>query len=93
MRSSITFYPIPGYRAWTTTIHGGNPWPALRESLASEIGCDEDALWTEDVYFGNEDTADVVTLDGTIIGSIDRALTVEEVAEINGETVDARRAA
>lgn len=95
MRSSITFHPAPGYRACTIALHAcAKPWPALREELARDLGCDEDALWTEDVYWnGNDDTADVVTLDGTIIGSIDRALTVEDIAAINGETVDARRAA
>lgn len=87
MLASINFYPSPDSPASSTTIHysGHSGWAPLRECLASDLGCHPDDLEFEDVYFGDE-TADVITLRGEIIGSIERPLTVADLMEINGET-------
>ena len=87
MLASINFYPSPDSPASSITIHysGRSGWALLRECLASDLGCCPDALEFEDVYWPDE-TADVITLNGEIIGSIGRSLSVADLAEINGET-------
>lgn len=94
MATSITFHPTPDSPAHPIFITlARSPWPALRECLAADLGCYQTDLDLEDVYWGADEYAEVVTLDCAIIGSIDRALTAEDLAAINGETANGRRAA
>lgn len=103
MFSSITFHPTPGSPAMLTTTHYtkrpchvGDGWRALREAMAYNLGCDEDDLDSEECWWGGPDGEDeyveIVTLNSEIIGSLSRALTVEDLRQINGES-NARRAA
>lgn len=103
MLSSITFHPTPGSPASPIAIHLHRAiglttrWDAVRECLAVDLGRHEADFDLEDVYWdtadGDDDRAEVVTLDGEIIGALDRALTAGELAAINGESPNARRAA
>lgn len=98
MATSITFHPTPDSPAHPIYITlARSPWPALRECLAADLGCHEDDLDLEEVLWSGpnweEETAEVVTLDCAIIGSIERALTAEDIAAINGEAANGRRAA
>jgi hypothetical protein len=78
----IAFYPIdshePVVRAYSRSSFRG---PALTAALANHFGVDEESVDTTEVYW-NEDReyAEVVRLDGRIVGAVDRPISTSDIA-------------
>ena len=60
-------------------------WPAMREALAQALGCPIDLLLCDEEYFVG-DSAEVVRLDGVLIGALNRRLSSEDVCLIDEAT-------
>lgn len=83
---ALNFYPSPGSPASPVAIHAvRQPCHALRECLAADLDRDEDEFDFDEVFWGDDGHAEVVMLDGEIIGSLDFPLNASELAEIKLE--------
>jgi hypothetical protein len=84
---SVRFYAI-GAANPTLIGHFRAPlsgWGSLREELASYYDRPEESFGASEVYWnGDEDSAEVVTMDGRILGAIDRPVSQADVATIWG---------
>lgn len=82
-----TFYPIPGRlngRPLRMMLFGGSvPFgQQMATDLAYVFGADPDSIHSHDCYWGEDESVDVVTINGEIVGSFDRALSADEWAEL-----------
>ena len=61
-------------------------WFFLKRDLATHFDCIEDAVDSFDVYWGgehdDENSIDVITVDGKVVASFDRPLTDDELVAI-----------
>jgi hypothetical protein len=95
----IRFYPTDDASALATGSRSFAPWFDLRDAMASWYGYDADDLRTREAYFGGEygddDSREIVTYRGRIIGAIDQPITSAQVAEIEAaeRVADVGRAA
>lgn len=87
----VTLFPAPGvFRTATpivtTVYHGRSRWEQIAGMLAWYFDASPDDLDVRDCYwggqFGDESSADVLTVHGRIVGSFDRALTDGEWREL-----------
>jgi len=63
-------------------LHG---WSSLSAALANHYGADPESFSTTEAYWnGNRDYAELVTLDGRILGAVDRPISTADVAAIRG---------
>lgn len=97
--SQATFFPLPGQfqdRPMTIRVWGGSRWTQIADYLGYVFGADPSALGSHDCYFGEDDeSVDVLTIRGEIVGSFDRALSASEWADllsVSGNIVRARAA-
>ena len=80
------------YRIGETTpihvshAHGGVGWKECAADLAWHFDCDADDIGAPDVYWGGEygedNSADVIVINGVLVASFDTPLTAEQVAAI-----------
>lgn len=94
-----TFYPIPGClngRPVRVMVFNGEPiWPQIADHIAYAFGADPDSIHSHDCYWGEDESVDVVTINGEIVGSFDRALSADEWAallSVSDNTARARAA-
>lgn len=84
--SQVTFYPLPGQfhdRPMAIRVSSGSRWAQIVDYLSYVFGADPAALGSHDCYFGDDDeSVDVLTIRGEIVGSFDRALSASEWAEL-----------
>jgi hypothetical protein len=57
-------------------------WPAIQESLASQIGCDPQDVSVEEASWGDSGYAELVVAAGQIAGSLDLPLSKKAIAAI-----------
>ena len=82
-RPTILAYP----RSWFDT------WPALSSALANHYAADAESFHTVEAYWnGDREFAEVVTLDGEIIGAVDRPISAADIAAIRGVRLVEKRA-
>src|SRR5271170_3704243 len=78
-----TFYAIDAERP-TIRTYSRSPfhrWATLSAALANHYGADTESFHTAEVDWNGE-YAELVTLDGRIIGALDRAISTADVAAI-----------
>jgi hypothetical protein len=80
-----TFYAIdsdsPTIRAYPRSRF--HAWSALSAALANHYGADPERIHTAEAYWnGDREFAEVVTLDGRIVGAVDRPISSADVAAI-----------
>ena len=82
---ATTFYAIdadsPTIRAYPrSSFHA---WSALSAALANHYGVDAESIHTAEAYWnGDSEFAEVVKLDGRIVGAVDRPISSADVAAI-----------
>ena len=84
---NTTFYPLGDTQPSLTLINVSffHTWEALRNELALNYDEDPEKFETSEASWKfEEEYAEVVTLKGRIIGSLDRSITQEDVAAIWG---------
>jgi hypothetical protein len=88
--AALDFFPCPSRHRrdlTTVTVFGAIPfgWRTLCQELARDLDCspedfgDHEAFWGGE--YGDDHSCEVVTYDGEIIGSLDRELTDDDVAQ------------
>lgn len=82
----MTFFPLPGQfphgpitiRVWAESPWPGSRWLVIADCLGYAFGAEPAALGSHDCYFGDDEAVDVLTINGEIVGSFDRALSAGE---------------
>jgi hypothetical protein len=89
-----TFYPVDSDRPIRAYPRSwGREWPALSAALANHFGTDAERFGTAEASWnGDRDYAELVTLDGRIVGAMDRPLSAADVAAIGRDRAMLKRA-